>query len=79
MKEVKSDVAHPNQQQVGVAEAKIKMDMNTGSIQVEGPFHNTVLFPGMLEMAKVTIIEGRARANKENPPIEVPKLVLPKM
>lgn len=65
------------QQQVGVIEAKIKMDMSSRSIIIEGPIHDTVLFLGMLEMAKLTVIEMRAAANKKDSPIEIAKGPLP--
>lgn len=62
----------------GIVELKIKLDLSTMQMMMEGPMQDSIMFLGMLEMAKVTFIEMRAKANKRDPVIEIPKLVLHK-
>ena len=61
-------------------ELKIKFDSKTQEINVEGPWNDGVLFLGMLEMAKVTFLEGYSKERGAAPekPIIIPELMLGK-
>lgn len=55
----------------------INFDSKSGQFHVDGPFEDSVLFLGMLEMAKVTLIDVRekeGKAAKVAPMIAIPRL-----
>ena len=54
----------------------IELNIQTGQIELTGPLENMSLFLGMLETAKVILIESRATANQSAIAKPPPGLVL---
>lgn len=69
-----SDAAHKDGGgSAQVAEIVIRYDQVTGKVAVKGPIDQEMLFLGMLEMARLAVIEKR-RAGKG---AELPRIVVP--
>lgn len=55
----------------------IELDADSGNVHVDGPWHDGVLFMGMLEMAKLTFTLNKLGVIKMENKVVVPEMVPP--